>query len=593
MRQCWKVRVRACALLMLAVVCTCLGGIAQAQTPAAPSAQSQMPFAYAAPAFIKELDAKFPFPPPVPPSPPRLGGVLHIATGVLRAFDPTVAYGSELALVWDTLLEWEATWYVPEAQTRPVIRKNLAESWDMRDPSTWVFRLRQGVKFHNRPPVNGRELTAEDVRYSYELLRNKPGYASRVALIKEVEVIDPYTVAFHLTLPDRNFPLHHVNSYSPIIVPKEAVEAEGGLSKYPIGSGAFMLQEFAPGEGALLVKNPNYFMRDKDGQQLPYVDAIRLIFNRDAASEAALFRSKRIDMMRPPTLDMLNELLKNVPDAWLYRIPSLGWGDYGLYLRLDKAPFNDVRVRRALSMAMNRPVIAETINRGDANLYGPFPWVQAGYTKREDYSTANLGPNYEYNPAMARQLLAEAGYPNGFDMTLEWGEFRGSVWGDFAVAAGRFLEEIGVRVKIKQVDTATWVLMRGGSQPFIDALAAPSPVGSGPTFLEWVYVTNHSKSPPTVNVPHVEDPELDALLDAWRAAPPEQQPALQKQVWDLMRQRVYRITTIVAPHYRLSQSYLHAGGNPYCWFIGFCSYEGKNAWLTDKAPSRKFEKFSQ
>jgi NAD(P)-dependent dehydrogenase (short-subunit alcohol dehydrogenase family) len=107
--------------------------------------------------------------------------------------------------------------------------------------------------------------------------------------------------------------------------------------------------------------------------QLPYRDAIRLIFTRDPASEAALFRTKQADMMRPPTLDILYELMKTVPDLWLYRVPSLEWGGYQLTLRLDKAPFNDVRVRRALSMAINREVVVEVVNRGNAALYGPFP----------------------------------------------------------------------------------------------------------------------------------------------------------------------------------------------------------------------------
>jgi hypothetical protein len=124
-------------------------------------------------------------------------------------------------------------------------------------------------------------------------------------------------------------------------------------------------------------------------------------------------------------------------------------------------------------------------------------------------------------------------------------------------------------------------------------MVALSPPGSGPSFLDWVYVTHHSSSPPTVNVPPIKDEKLDALLDTWRLAPAEQQLALQKQVWDHLRDQVYRLTTIVPPHYRLTQSYLHAGGVPYCWFIGFCSYEAKTAWITDKAPSRKFDKFSQ
>jgi hypothetical protein len=85
---------------------------AQTTTPAAE--QKPAPFAYAAPALIQELDAKYPFPPPLPPSPPRVGGVLHIPTGVLRAIDPTtVGYGTEVALVYDTLTEWETTWYFP------------------------------------------------------------------------------------------------------------------------------------------------------------------------------------------------------------------------------------------------------------------------------------------------------------------------------------------------------------------------------------------------------------------------------------------------------------------------------------------------
>ena len=567
---------------------------ARAQSPAATTEQQQpTAFAYAAPALIKELDTKYPFPPPVPPSPPRPGGVLHIPSGVLRSFDPTVGWAAELALVWDTLLEWESTWYFPEAQTKPMMRKSLAESWEMVDPSTWIFHLRKGVKFHNVPPVHGREMVAEDVRYSYELLKNKTGYSSRAAAIKEVQVLDPHTVRFHLNLPDPNFPLNHVNSFSPVILPKEAVEADGGLGKYPIGTGAFMLKEFASGEGALLVKNPHYFMRDQEGRPLPYIDAIRLFFTRDAATEAALFRAKRVDLMRPPTLDMLYELLKTVPDAWLYRVPSLGWLNYTVYLRLDKAPFNDVRVRQALSMAINRDIVKETINRGDASLYGPFPWVQAGYTKREDYSYANLGPNYAYNPAQAKQLLAEAGYPNGFEITLEWGELRGAANGDFAVAVAKFFEDIGVRTKIKQVDTSIWTAMRWGAQPFTDALIAFTPPGSGPSFMDWVYLPHHSTSPPTVNAPHIEDAKLDELLDAWRLAPAEQQLAIQKQLWDYLREQVYRITTIVPPHYRVTQAYLHAGGVPYCWFTGFCSYEGKTAWLTEKAPKRKFDKFAQ
>jgi len=126
-------------------------------------------------------------------------------------------------------------------------------------------------------------------------------------------------------------------------------------------------------------------------------------------------------------------------------------------MAVDKAPYNDVRVRQALSMAINRDIVAEVLNRGDAALYGPFPWALAGYTKRADYSYTSLGPNYQYNPKKARELLAAAGYPRGFDMELEWAEFQGWTFNEFVQLVARFFGDVGVRVKLKQLETSTWL----------------------------------------------------------------------------------------------------------------------------------------
>jgi peptide/nickel transport system substrate-binding protein len=323
------------------------------------------------------------------------------------------------------------------------------------------------------------------------------------------------------------------------------------------------------------------------------VDAVRLYFTKDAATETALFRSKQVDVMRVSTLDQIYALMKTVPDLMLYRVPSFGWGDYGMSMALDKAPFSDVRVRQALSMAINRDIVAEVINKGDAALYGPFPWALAGYTKRADYSYANLGPNYQYNPKEAKRLLAAAGYPNGFDVELEWAEFQGWTYGEFVQLAARFYQDIGVRVKLKQLETSTWLSKMTGVQPFNQMLATFSPIGAGPSFMDWVYLRYHGSFPRTINREPIQDPKLDDLLTSWRTDPGDKRPQLQRAIWDHLRQNVFRITTIVPPHYRVSQSYVHAGGNPYCWFPGYCSYEAKTAWLTDKAPSRKFDKFAQ
>src|SRR5262252_7814971 len=469
---------------LIALACSPLAASAQDKPPAPGDAQG---YAYAAPAFIKELDTRYPAQPPVP-SAPRYGGVLHFPA-TIRAFDPMAGYRPELALVWDTLTEWEAT---------------------------WIFKLRQGVRFHNRPPVNGREMTAEDVKYSYELLKDKAQYSTRAALVKTITVVDKYTVKFELSMPDPRFYLNVVDSLSPVIVPREAVEAPGGLAENPIGTGAFMLKEFAPGEGALLVRNPGYYLKDHEGRQLPYVDAVRLFFTKDPATDTALFRTRQLDLMRVSTLDVLYALMKTVPDLSLYRVPSFGWGDYGVSMALDRKPFSDVRVRQALSMAINRDVVAEVINRGDAALYGPFPWALAGYTKRADYTYASLGPNYEHNVKKAKELLAAAGYPNGFDTELEWAEFQGWTFNEFVQLVARFFGDVGVRVKLKQLETSTWLAKAAGAQPFTHTLAGFSPTGAGPSFMDWVYLRYHSSFPRTINREGITDPKLDDLLTTWR-----------------------------------------------------------------------------
>jgi peptide/nickel transport system substrate-binding protein len=553
------------------------------------------PYAYAARASIQELDEKFPFPPPQPQGSPRRGGVLHIAiTGTKSNIDPVQSYDSDSRLIYDQLLEWEASWFLPKVQTTPTIRKSLAEDWDIVDLSTWDFHLRKGVTFQDLPPVGGREMKAQDVKYSYDLLKDKPGYIG-AGTVDQVEVLDDYSVRLKLKLPLAGFPMLHTDGNTPVIVPREAVEADGGLGQNPVGTGPFIVKDFAPGEGVLLVRNPNYFMRDQDGEQLPYLDGVRLIFTRDFATQAALFRTQEVDMMRPPTLDQLSELLDTVPDAWLYRIPSFGWGNYSVLLDLQKEPFNNEEVRQALSMAINRDIVKEVINRGDATLYGPFPWALAGFYNFSDYNYENLGPNYQYNPQRAKELLAEAGYPDGFEMTME---FTNAAFGysheEFAVLLKKFFEDIGGKVNLKPLEYSTWNTKRLGSQPFEDSLIAFTIPGSGPTALDWIYNSYYSKSPPTLNYPHIDDPEIDAMLDKWRESPPEEQLAIQKQLWQYLTEKQYRITTIVPPHYRLTQSYVqNAAANPYCWFTGFCTYEAKITWLTDKAPERTLDQFAE
>ena len=119
-------------------------------------------------------------------------------------------------------------------------------------------------------------------------------------------------------------------------------------------------------------------------------------------------------------------------------------------------------------------------------------------------------------------------------------------------------------------------------------------IGSGPTDWDWVYATYHSSIPDTINRPHVDDPFVDSVLDEWVNASDARQLEIQSELFVYLGDQMYRIHTMVPPHYAIAQSYLVRVGNPYCWLPGFCSYGAKTTWMTgDNIPDRKFEKFGE
>ncbi|CAI8024519.1 Heme-binding protein A [Geodia barretti] len=528
------------------------------------------PYAFAARAIIEELDQKYPWPPQAPPWPPRRGGVAHLTMSPIPDLDPNRARNNENLAQYDALLEWESTWWFPEVHTTPTIRPNIVSSWEAVDLDSWDFHIDPRCQIP-RHRADERQYTA-------------------TASVESVEVIDDDTARFHLKQALANFPPLYTNGSTPPVVAREAHEMEGGLHENPGGTGAFLLKEFSAGEGMLFTATDDYHL-DLMGEPLPFLDAVRYVFTRDPATQVALYRAEQIDLLRISSFDILDQVLKSVPDSQLYRIPSFGWGDHGVFLNLAKEPFNDVNVRRAMSMAINRNVIANVINAGDATPYGPIPWAVGGFTEISDYNVDNLGEWYQYNPDRAKQLLADAGYGDGFEVEIEWGELSGFTFGDTAVLLERMWEDIGLDVTIKQSEYATWWSKTKCGEPMNDSLIGLSPYGSGPTAYDWLYLPYHSSS--SVNCPHIQDDNIDTLLDEWIGADEARQLEIQSELWDYLTDQVYRLTTIVPPHYRLTQSYMHAGDNPYCWFTGYCSYEVKSAWLTDGAPERSFDKFAE
>ena len=207
------------------------------------------------------------------------------------------------------------------------IEGDLAESWKQVNDTTYEFKLRRGVRFHGKPPVNGRELTAEDVRYTFEyILADKGSNVSMFRSIAKVEATDRYTVRFTLKEPFAWFLDMIASPMAGAIIARECVEKFGDLKKAEavVGTGPWMLDSYRPNVGLTLVRNPQYFMAG-----LPYIDRVELLVDEDNASRTAAFLAGKYDLgwefpgtiNRSDWLQILEPLKKRRPGLQVDGVP--------------------------------------------------------------------------------------------------------------------------------------------------------------------------------------------------------------------------------------------------------------------------------
>ena len=310
---------------------------------------------------------------------PKRGGTLN-----LRAWDPphfdhilAHAYRTHVVVSFthSRLLKHKAGPGVRPG-TFP-IEGDLAESWRQVNDTTYEFKLRRGVRFHGKPPVNGRELTAEDVRYTFEyILADKGSNVSMFRSIAKVEATDRYTVRFTLKEPFAWFLDMIASPMAGAIIARECVEKFGDLKKAEavVGTGPWMLDSYRPNVGLTLVRNPQYFMAG-----LPYIDRVEMLVDEDNASRTAAFLAGKYDLgwefpgtiNRSDWLQILEPLKKRRPGLQVAEFPSNVVND--ILLRADKPPFYDVRVRQAICLAMDRKAQIDSIFEGVGAVNGPLP----------------------------------------------------------------------------------------------------------------------------------------------------------------------------------------------------------------------------
>lgn len=377
---------------------------------------------------------------------PKRGGTLVLRSGPIRGLDPH-------------LETWGATLMVAHQTYNALVKFNhngtqilpdLAESWQQPDERTYVFRLRQGVRFHDMAPVNGRELTAEDVKYSIERqMTDQPGKFQHayffLGKIASIDTPDKYTVVFKTKDPYAPFMNYIANPWT-LIVAKEVVEKHGDLQRHVVGTGPFMLKEYRRDQEAVLVKNPNYFQKG-----LPYLDEVRIQYIVDPAAATAAFRGQQTDISMLEFTDV--DSIK-ASDAKIHVAEVLSM--FPVILRTQpyddqrplKPPFTEKKVRQAIQAAIKRDEFIQ-ITRGGwgVPMVGPIPPNRKPWALPESDMP-------EYDLKKARQLLAEAGYPNGFEVELIVGSPGDNV--KSAQIVKDQLAKVGITVHVKPMEMAQY-----------------------------------------------------------------------------------------------------------------------------------------
>ncbi len=380
----------------------------------------------------------------------------------VATLDPAIGYDwqnwSMIKSLFDGLMD-----YVPGSTT---LRPGLADSYEVSNAGqTFVFKLKAGVKFHN-----GREMTANDVKYSLDRVTNpatqSPGagfFASiqgfdaamdgSATSLSGVKVIDPLTVQIDLSRPDATF-LHVMALNFASIVPQEAVEAAAGdFGKHPVGTGAYKLEEWALGQRLIFAKNADYW---REG--VPYLDQVMFEVGQEPVVALLRLQNGEVDVPGdgiPPAKFV--EVMSDPEQA--ARVVEGGQLHTGyITLNVTTPPLDNVNVRKAINMAINKDRIAQIINGRAVPATQPLPPSMPGYT--EGYA------GYAFDVEAAKVLLANEGLADGFETELY--VMNTDPNPRIAQAIQQDLAGIGINAKIQSLAQANVIEAGGnGSAPMI------------------------------------------------------------------------------------------------------------------------------
>ena len=310
----------------------------------------------------------------------------------------------------------------------------LAESWSQPDPLTFIIKLRQGVHWHDKAPMNGRELTAQDVEYNFHRMvgigsgfteKAPNAYSFRAGEFDSITATDQSTVVFRMNKPRLSALASILDDWAAWIYPPEVIKEHGDVADWRnlVGTGPMMLTDWTKESSRTYERNPDYWGFDEKypANRLPYIDRLRGLVMPEVATRTAALRAGQVDYVgalagaQLRNLDQVESLQRTNPEI---EISSFTWRNDGtIGFNVQIKPFDDIRVRKAMQMAIN----LEEFNNsyfggfGDTTPQGKLSRSYAGAVIQFEDWPEDVKKVFDYDPEGAEALLDEAGYPRGAD----------------------------------------------------------------------------------------------------------------------------------------------------------------------------------
>ncbi|MGB8708045.1 MAG: ABC transporter substrate-binding protein [Dehalococcoidia bacterium] len=449
----------------------------------------------------------------------------------------------------------ECDWFAGGALNRLEHKAGaLAESWETPDKETIILHIRKGIYWQDKPPTNGRELTADDVVFSLNRQYTLPtAYMKKTypkaAETTQISAPDERTVIIKCK-PECFGDVITMLDYMEIY-PRDAVEKFGDMSdwKNSIGTGPFILTDYVSANVITLDRNPKYWAKNPLGpgkdNQLPYVDSIKIFNMPDDSARTAAFRTGKLDIL---TMDweLAQEFLQ-IPELKYVRYLD----DYGqacIYMRTDKkdSPLADKRVRQALWLAIDYQKILGDYYGGEGTLL-KWPIMQfkeyAGAYVPLEQLPKSVQELYGYNPEKAKQLLAEAGYANGFKAKIIC--YNQRAYTDVLTMVKAMWAQVGVELELQPKEYAPFVATL--ARRAYDDMFFGYYSGVG-TYFKGINYTGSGM----YNGSYVDDPVLNKARDEMLAAYPDeaQVDQLHRELMPYLLEQAYVITLPAGYQYR-------------------------------------------